>query len=80
MTTPKSITGATTLGELRDQLLLFNVIAVRIFPSLEGVSEDLLDASLHHSTGFYIGAGVTPAEALEAAFRKLRQAVQVDSK
>lgn len=75
MTAPKSITAATTLGELREQLQLFGVIALRIVPSLDGDSDDLLDASLHHATGFHVGTGSTEAEAIEAAFAKLRRAL-----
>jgi hypothetical protein len=71
----KNITAATTLGELREQLQLFNIIALRIVPSLDGDSDDLLDASLHHATGLYVGTGSTEAEAIEAAFAKLRAAL-----
>ena len=68
-----NISEETTLGELREQRLLLEVIALRIFPSLEG--EHLLDASVHHATGFYVGNGPTEATAIEAAFVKLRHAL-----
>ena len=73
MADPKNITESTTLAELREQRLLLNVIALRIYPSLEG--SGLLESSAHHATGFYMGTGPTEATAIEAAFAKLRCAL-----
>jgi hypothetical protein len=70
---PKSITETTTFAELREQRLLLGVIALRVFPSLEG--EGLVDASALHETGLYVGTGPTEATAIEAAFSKLRRAL-----
>lgn len=77
MPDPKTITEQTTLGELREQLALCSVIALRIYPSLESALEDehWLEASLHHATGFHRGRGPTEATAIEAAFVKLRHAL-----
>jgi hypothetical protein len=81
---PKNITEETTLGELREQRLLLEVIAIRIVPSfdhaVEGSTrrealEGVLEASVHHATGFYKGVGPTEATAIEAAFVKLRHAL-----
>ena len=73
MIDPKNITEATTLAELRDQLLLAEVIALRLYPPID--SEEPRAASLHHATGFYVGYGMTEAAAIEAAFVKLRHAL-----
>ena len=81
MPDPKNITEATTLAELREQCLLLEVIALRIYPSLAGAMEgrpDLREASVHHvgrAVGFYVGTGPTEATAIEAAFVKLRHAL-----
>jgi len=85
MTDPKNITEATTLAELREQCLFLDVIALRIYPSLEGAMEghpELLEAVVHRATGgrgngdgFYQGRGPTQATAIEAAFVKLRRAL-----
>jgi hypothetical protein len=81
---PKNITETTTLGELREQRLLLEVIAIRVYPSLEEAVEVStrqealeapLEASVHHATGFYRGTGPTEAAAIEAAFAKLRRAL-----
>jgi hypothetical protein len=84
MSDPKNITEATTLGELREQRLLLGVIAIRIYPSLDDAVEassrqealeGVLEASVHHATGFFVGRGRTEAAAIEAAFSKLRRAI-----
>lgn len=84
MPDPKNITEETTLAELREQRLLLEVIAIRIYPSLAHAVETstrqealrgVLEASVHHATGFYVGHGPTEATAIEAAFCKLRQAL-----
>lgn len=78
MPDPKNITEATTLGELHEQLILLDVIALRIYPSLEARQageEDVLEASVHHPTGFHVGRGSTQATAIEAALVKLRRAL-----
>jgi Tfp pilus assembly protein PilE len=81
---PKNITEATTLAELREQRLLLEVIALRVYPSLDHAVEastrqealaGVLEANVHHATGFYVGTGTTEAAAIEAAFAKLRQAL-----
>jgi len=85
---PKNITEETTLGELREQRLLLEVIAIRVYPSLsEAVEastrreafEGILEAVVHHATGFYQGTGPTEATAIEAAFAKLRRALLPES-
>jgi len=79
MPDPTPITEETTLAKLREQRLLLEVIAIRLYPAIEGWTEDeegiagLLEASVHHATGFYTGTGPTEATAIEAAFSKLRQ-------
>ena len=73
MPDPKNITEETTLGELREQRRLLEVTALRIVPSRNG--EGLLDAGVHHATGFYVGTGPTEAAAIEAAFVKLRHSL-----
>ena len=73
MPDPKNITEETTLGELREQLLLLEVIALRLVPPWD--SEEEVAASVHHATGFYVGTGPTQATAIEAAFVKLRRAL-----
>ena len=80
MPDPKNITEATTLGELHEQLLLLEVIALRFGPPctfvhVDADSEEAVAASVHHATGFYMGLGSTEAAALEAAFSKLRRAL-----
>jgi hypothetical protein len=77
MPDPKIITETTTLAELREQLLLFKIIALRIYPPLHMHSKDPIGASLHHATGFHVGTGSTEATAIEAAFVSLRQALQL---
>ena len=75
---PKNITEATTLGELHEQLTLLAVIALRIYPSFEARQageEDILEASVHHATGFHVGRGSTQATAIEAALSQLRRAL-----
>lgn len=76
---PRNITEETTLGELREQLLLLQVIALRLGPPGAIVGTELDDAavaaSVHHATGFYLGTGPTEAAAIEAAFIKLRHAL-----
>jgi hypothetical protein len=75
---PKNITEETTLAELREQLQLHAVISLRIYPSLAAALEghpELLEASVHHATGFYVGRGLTEAIAIEAAFSALRRAL-----
>lgn len=88
MIDPKSITETTTLAELREQRLLLGVIAIRIYPSFKGAVEaatrqealeGLLEASVHHATGFYEGTGPTEATAIEAAFTKLRAALLAET-
>lgn len=71
MSDPMNITETTTLGELREQLLLCDVIALRLYPPVD--SEEPRAASLHHATGFHVGYGKTEAAAIEAAFVKLRR-------
>ena len=71
---PKIITETTTLAELREQLVLLGVIALRVYPPLCG--EALVEASAHHATGFYNGTGPTEAVAIETAFSKLRRALK----
>jgi hypothetical protein len=78
MSDPKNITEETTLAELREQLLLLEVIAVRLGPPCTFVhddadSEDAVAASVHHATGFHMGTGPTEATAIEAALVKLRR-------
>lgn len=76
MPDPKNITEATTLAELREQLILLGVIALRIYPPAGG--EDAVDAvaaSVHHKRGFFVGTGPTEAAAIESAFAKLRRAL-----
>lgn len=73
MPDPKNITEETTLGELREQLLLLEVIALRLVPPRD--SEDAVAASVQHATGFYVGTGPTQAIAIEAAIVKLRRAL-----
>lgn len=86
MPDPKNITETTTLAELREQRLLLEIIALRVYPSFEGYFEGtttrqevlektLCEASVHHATGFYTGTGPTEATAIEAAFAKLRRAL-----
>jgi hypothetical protein len=84
VTDPKNITEETTLGELREQRLLLEVIAIRVVPSFDHAAsastrrealEGVLEASVHHATGFYKGVGPTEATAIEAAFVKLRHAL-----
>jgi hypothetical protein len=84
MPDPKNITEETTLGELREQRLLLEVISLRIGPSLEyaveastrrKALEGILQAVVHHATGFYEGTGPTEATAIEAAFAELRRAL-----
>ena len=81
MPDPKNITEQTTLAELREQCQLLDVIALRIYPSLEEALEgrpELLEASVHHvgrAVGFYVGRGPTEATAIEAAFSALRRAL-----
>lgn len=70
----KSITETTTLAELREQLLFFKVIALRIHPPIHGKAS--LEASLHHATGFHVGLGSTEAMAIEDAFVSLRRTCQ----
>jgi hypothetical protein len=88
MPDPNNITEATTLGELREQRLLLEVISLRIVPSLEHAVEastrrealeGVLQAVVHHATGFYAGVGPTEATAIEAAFSKLRRALLPES-
>lgn len=67
----KTITEATTLAELREQLNVHEVIALRIYPPVHG--EAPREASLHHKTGFHLGTGETEAAAINAAFSKLRR-------
>lgn len=71
MPDPKNITESTTLGELREQLLLLDVIALRLYPPVD--SDEPRAASLHHETGFHVGYGQTEAAAIEAAFVELRR-------
>ena len=76
------ITEETTLAELREQLRLLDVISLRIYPSLAAALEGhpaLLEASVHHATGFHAGRGLTEATAIEAAFVKLRHALLPES-
>ncbi len=75
MPDPKNITETTTLSDLRDQLLLLEVLALRVQSALEGADAEPLEASLHHATGFYKGKGPTLATAIEAAFVELRRAL-----
>ena len=79
MPDPKNITEETTFAELREQLALLKVIALRIGPPGTIVGTEMgaegVAASVHHATGFYIGSGPTEAAALEAAFVKLRRAL-----
>ena len=77
MPDPKPIIEATTLGELRDQLSLLRVTALRIVRS-DAANESVI-AGIHHATGFYDGTGSTEAAAIEAALIKLRQALLPDS-
>ena len=70
---PKNITEETTLAELREQLLLLEVIALRLVPPWD--SADAVAASVHHATGFYVGRGPTQATAIAAALTKLRRAL-----
>lgn len=88
MPDPKPITEETTLGELREQRLLLEVIAIRVYPSLDHAVETtsrqealagVLEANVHHATGFYAGHGPTEATAIEAAFAKLRRALLPES-
>jgi hypothetical protein len=82
---PKPITEATTLGELRAQRLLYEVIAIRVYPSVKAWMEGRavegkelqgpVEANVHHRTGFYLGTGETEATAIEAAFVELRRAL-----
>jgi hypothetical protein len=72
VTALRTITEATTLAELREQRLLLGISALRVVPSLEGASEGLLEARAQHATGSCTGLGPTAAEAIEAAFAKLR--------
>ena len=73
MPDPKPIIEATTLGELRDQLSLLRVTALRIVRS-DAANESVI-AGIHHATGFYDGTGSTEAAAIEAALIKLRRAL-----
>lgn len=84
MPDPKNITEETTLAELREQRLLLEIIALRVYPSLDDAIEfstrqealeHTLTASVHHATGFYVGKGPTEATAIEAAFAELRRAL-----
>ena len=85
MPDPKNITEETTLAELREQRLLLEVIALRVYPSvnawMEGAAvegqelQGPMEASVHHATGFYVGTGPTEATAIEDAFAKLRRAL-----
>ena len=77
MSDPKSISSRSSPSVVASVLQFFGVIALRIVPSLDGDSDDLLDASLHHATGFHVGTGSTEAEAIEAAFAKLRRTLLV---
>lgn len=71
MPDPKNITEATTLAELREQKLLLEVIALRIYAHEDGD----LAACVHQANGFFEGRGPTEAAAIEAAFTKLRRAL-----
>jgi hypothetical protein len=51
MPDPKNITESTTLGELREQLLLLDVIALRLYPPVD--SEEPRAASLHHAALYH---------------------------
>ena len=73
MTDPKNITETTTLAELREQRLLLEIIALRVYLPVDG--EDTVAASVRHATGFFEGTGPTEASAIEAAFTKLRRAL-----
>lgn len=73
MPDPMNITETTTLGELREYLLLCDVIALRLYPPVG--SEEPRAASLHHASGAHVGYGPTEATAIEAAFIKLRRAI-----
>ncbi len=83
MPDPKNVTEEMTLGELREQLQLLNVIALRLGPpgTIVGTAmgEEGVAASVHHATGFYIGMGPTEAAAIEAAFVKLRHVLLPES-
>jgi hypothetical protein len=74
------ITEATTLGELREQCRLLEVIALRLGPPGTIVGTEMgapgIAASVHHATGFYLGTGQTEAAAIEDAFAKLRHALR----
>jgi hypothetical protein len=73
MADPKNITEETTIAELGEQLLLLDVIALRIYPPLD--NEAARAACMHHATGFHVGHGPTEATAIEAAFSQLRRAL-----
>lgn len=76
MADPKIITETTTLAELREQLNLLDVVALRIITFPEGVS-----ATLHHANAVpnvYMGTGTTHAAAIEAACRELRRALRAE--
>lgn len=73
MPNPLNITETTTLGELREHLLLCDVIALRLYPPVG--REEPRAASLHHASGIHVGYGPTEATAIEAAFIKLHRAL-----
>ena len=72
MPDPKNITEATTLAELREQRTLLGVIELHIYRPSDGEG---VVASAHHARGFFEGRGPTEANAIEAAFAKLRRAL-----
>ena len=71
---PKNITEETTLGELREQLSLLEVTALRLVLSdADDADDEGVIAGVHHATGFYDGTGPTQAAAIETALVKLRR-------
>ena len=73
MPDPKNITETTTLAELREQRKLLGVTAIQLHRPATG--EDLVAATIHHQSGFFMATGPTDATAIEAAFVKLRRAL-----
>lgn len=73
MPDPKNITEETTLAELREQRELLGVTALQLHRPATG--NDLVAATVHHESGFFMGTGSTDAAAIEAAFVKLRRAL-----
>lgn len=68
---PKNITGATTLTELREQRELLGLSALMVFPN----TDNCMAIAQHPVAGTCLATGATEADAIEAAFVKVRKAL-----